>query len=504
MKLGEGFDLAYVRHVAPYLNIGIPFKLGLANLPIGTEPATQTGRTVTTSLDLVFQIMNMKDESKVIPYAFAGGGYFLEKFKNGHFQLPVGVGLNFRVSKFAFINLQGEFRKAFTDDRDNLQVGLGFNYLLHKTEPKEEMPADRDKDGTPDKLDQCPDAPGPSAAKGCPDRDSDGVADKQDQCPDDAGPVETKGCPDFDADGVADKDDDCPREAGTLRGCPDTDGDEVADKDDKCPSQAGPASNNGCPPAQDSDGDGFPDETDGCPTTSGPLAGCPDSDGDGVADQDDQCPNEPGLKNNAGCPATKDSDGDGFDDKTDECPTLAGSINGCPDTDKDGIADKNDPCPEKAGPFAGCPDTDGDGVPDNKDKCITTPGLKDNFGCPEVKKETKERLAFATKAVQFETARAVLKMESYAILDELTGILRQYPDYKLSISGHTDNVGDDMRNQRLSEERAKACYDYFMFRGVKSERIRAAGFGKSRPIADNRSAEGRELNRRVEFELILD
>ncbi len=502
LKLGEGFELAYFRHVAPYLNIGIPFKLGLASLPNAIEPATQSTRTVTTSLDFVFQFMNMTEESKITPYAFAGGGYFLEKFESGHFQIPVGAGLNFRVSKFAFVNVQAEFRKAFTDDRDNLQLGAGFVYLLHKGEPPVEAPMDTDKDGTPDKLDLCPTVPGPTTAKGCPDADSDGLGDTEDACPNDSGPVETKGCPDYDSDGVADKDDLCPTESGTLRGCPDTDGDEVADKDDKCPMQAGPVSNNGCPPAKDSDGDGFPDETDLCPTTSGTLASGPDSDSDGVADQDDKCPTEAGLKTNAGCPATKDTDGDGFDDNTDECPTQAGTLRGCPDSDKDGVADKSDPCPDKAGAFGGCPDTDGDGFSDDRDKCPTTAGP--NSGCPEIKKETKERLAFATQAVQFETAKAVLKMESYAVLDELTGILRQYPDYRLSISGHTDDIGDTERNQRLSEDRAKACYDYFIFRGVKPDRLRAVGFGEDRPIADNKSSEGRELNRRVEFELTLD
>jgi outer membrane protein OmpA-like peptidoglycan-associated protein len=95
-------------------------------------------------------------------------------------------------------------------------------------------------------------------------------------------------------------------------------------------------------------------------------------------------------------------------------------------------------------------------------------------------------------------------MESYAILDEVNGILRQYPDYKLAISGHTDDIGDARANQTLSESRSKACYDYFIFRGVKTERIRYAGFGEDRPIANNGTSAGREMNRRVEFELTLD
>lgn len=111
------------------------------------------------------------------------------------------------------------------------------------------------------------------------------------------------------------------------------------------------------------------------------------------------------------------------------------------DSDGDGIADKDDPCPNAPGAFGGCPDTDGDGLADNLDKCPTMAGAAGSNGCPEVKKETKDRLAFATQAVQFETGKAKLKTSSYGILDEIVEILRQYPDYKLAISGHTDDVG---------------------------------------------------------------
>lgn len=439
-KLGEGFEVGYFRNVAPFLNVGVPFKLGLAKLP-GIE-----GNTVTTSIDLVFQLVNLKNDAKITPYAFAGGGYFLEEFENGHAQLPFGVGANFRISKYAFINAQAEFRKALKDNRDNAQIGIGFVYLLHKGEPK---PVDTDKDGVPDPQDQCPTQPGPAVTMGCPDRDNDGVADKDDACPTEPGSVATKGCPDQDSDGVADKDDDCPTEAGALQGCPDTDRDGVADKDDDCPTEAGT------------------------------VKGCPDSDNDGVANKDDKCPRQAGPADNGGCPVKKDSD-------------------------EDGVPDEEDPCPTAAGPFNGCPDTDGDSVADNLDKCPTTPGLATNYGCPEVKKETKERLEFAMRAVQFETGKAVLKGSSFKVLDEIIEIMNQYPDYKLSISGHTDDVGTAENNLLLSTERAKACSDYLLYRGISEERLRSKGYGESKPMVSNNSPAGREQNRRVEFELVLD
>ena len=101
---------------------------------------------------------------------------------------------------------------------------------------------------------------------------------------------------------------------------------------------------------------------------------------------------------------------------------------GCPeelvkDSDNDGTPDKNDLCPTTAGTLNGCPDSDGDGVTDNLDKCPNSAGPLTNNGCPEIKKEVKERLAFATKNVQFESGKAVLKTDSYHILEEVAGIL---------------------------------------------------------------------------------
>lgn len=541
LKVGQGFEFAYFRNIAPALNVGVPLKLGLAKLP------GETTNSTISSFDLVFRLENMKSEAKVIPFAFGGAGYVLEEFKNGHPQFPFGAGVHFRVSRFAFINVQAEFRKALIDNRDNLHLGVGYVYLLHKSEDQpvkpmqEKINDDIDLDGVVNELDKCPTEPGPASALGCPDKDGDGIGDADDLCPDDPGTFDTGGCPDYDKDGVADKDDECPNQAGSLNGCPDADYDGIADKDDKCPTEAGTAANMGCPEKADRDNDGVADEMDACPDQAGPVNGCPDMDKDGVADKDDRCPDVAGTIANQGCPEIKDRDGDGVADDVDPCPDQAGPLKGCPDADLDGIADKddkcptqagtvqnngcpeakapaftvsdkdgdgvpdkNDPCPDKAGPFGGCPDSDGDGVADNLDKCPDVVGSSDNHGCPEVKKEVKDKLAYAAHAVQFETAKAVLKGESYEVLDQIVQIMRENPAYTMSISGHTDDVGSDESNLKLSQDRAKACYDYFLFKGIKADRLRYAGFGEARPIADNNTAEGREANRRVEFELSLE
>ena len=336
--------------------------------------------------------------------------------------------------------------EEFEDSNIQFPLGAGLDIRLGKAEP------DTDRDGVPDKEDACPTEPGPEASQGCPDRDGDGVIDKNDQCPDDPGPPETNGCPDNDKDGIRNLDDQCPDEAGPVatNGCPDRDNDGVIDRFDQCPDEYGLPANNGCP-LSDRDGDSIPDEADLCPDEPGTVAtrGCPDRDGDGFADRDDRCPDQPG------------------------------SISGCPDSDGDGLIDPDDKCPQEAGPVS-------------------------NQGCPEIKEEDQEVLRVAMRDVQFETGKATLLNESLQVLDQIVEIMDRYRSYKLRISGHTDSVGDESSNQVLSEERAKACYQYLTSKGVSPSRMTFFGFGETQPIASNRTAQGRRLNRRVEFELYIE
>ena len=165
--------------------------------------------------------------------------------------------------------------------------------------------------------------------------------------------------------------------------------------------------------------------------------------------------------------------------------------------------DDDDKCPTVAGltAFMGCPDTDGDGIEDPKDKCPNTYGPISNNGCPIIEAADREVLSFAMKAVQFELGKATLKSESFSVLNQIVSIMRKYPDYKLTIEGHTDNTGASDVNQKLSENRAKSCYDYLLQKGIPAIRMTYKGFGQTRPIADNSTYSGRTLNRRVEFNL---
>ncbi len=147
-------------------------------------------------------------------------------------------------------------------------------------------------------------------------------------------------------------------------------------------------------------------------------------------------------------------------------------------------------------------DPDGDGVMDKIDSCPTIPGPASNRGCPLIEKADREVLDFAMRAVQFDLGRATLKVESFTILDKVAKIMKKYPDYNLSIEGHTDNTGSDQFNLDLSERRAKVCYEYLISIGIPVSRLSYAGFGPKKPISSNSNETGRYLNRRVEFNLL--
>jgi outer membrane protein OmpA-like peptidoglycan-associated protein len=279
----------------------------------------------------------------------------------------------------------------------------------------------------------------------------------------------------------------------------DTDGDGIYDKNDACPEVAGLKQFNGCP---DTDADGIIDRNDGCPDVFGlaALDGCPDTDGDGIADKDDACPEVAGLAALNGCP---DTDGDGIADKDDACTEVAGLavFEGCPDTDKDGIADKDDKCPTVAGPNenSGCPilDADKDGVPDLQDDSATVAGPASNKGYPE----NIESFKIQAKSVFFDKNKSTFKAgdaATIASLDAMREILRNYPNAKFSIQGHTDNDGSDAFNQKLSEDRANAVRNALIEKGIKPENLVAVGFGETKPIASNKTKEGKAQNRRTE------
>ena len=233
--------------------------------------------------------------------------------------------------------------------------------------------------------------------------------------------------------------------------------------------------------------------------------GSKDTDKDGIPDNKDACPEVAGLKEFNGCP---DTDGDGIADKDDACPEVAGlkEFNGCPDTDGDGVPDKDDKCPDVAGPAenGGCPwpDTDGDGVLDKDDLCPEVAGPASNKGCPEPDEKEQKQLNQYAKTILFDTGKATIKFQSAEVLNQIINVLKKYPNSRFRIEGHTDSTGKKAKNMILSQNRADAVKVYLIQGGIDAGRLESQGFGPEKPIASNKNKKGRELNRRVEINLI--
>ena len=263
----------------------------------------------------------------------------------------------------------------------------------------------------------------------------------------------------------------------------DTDGDGINDDVDKCPNEA-------------EDKDGFQDE-DGCPD--------PDNDNDGIPDAQDKCPLEAedkdGFQDEDGCP-DPDNDGDGIPDAQDKCPNEA--------EDKDGFQDE-DGCPD--------PDNDGDGVPDAQDKCPDQPetknGYQDEDGCPD---EIPAKIKLFTGVIQginFKVSSADLLPSSNGTLNKAVAVLKEFPELKMEVQGHTDDQpfikkkGQQFEdNQALSQGRAESVKAYFVKNGIDESRLTAKGYGSTVPVEDPTTLKGAKLNaaraknRRVEFKLV--
>ena len=120
----------------------------------------------------------------------------------------------------------------------------------------------------------------------------------------------------------------------------------------------------------------------------------------------------------------------------------------------------------------------------------------------EVAPELKVGESITLKNVFFQTGKYTLLDISIVELDKVVEMMQQHPTLRIELGGHTDNVGSEASNQKLSEQRAKAVYDYLVQHGVPSDRLAYKGYGQSQPVADNSTPEGRSLNRRTVFTII--
>lgn len=217
-----------------------------------------------------------------------------------------------------------------------------------------------------------------------------------------------------------------------------------------------------------------------------------DPDHDGILGAADKCPTEPedkdGFQDDDGCP-DPDNDNDGILDKDDKCPNEA--------EDKDGFEDE-DGCPD--------PDNDKDGIPDEKDKCPNEPetvnGYQDEDGCPDEVPAAIKKFTGVIQGINFKTGSADITKDSHTVLDKAVQVLVDYPDVRLEIGGHTDNVGKAEFNKELSQKRAESVKAYMVGKGIASDRLTAVGYGMDKPLTSNKTAADKAKNRRTEFTLI--
>ncbi|MGH8461138.1 MAG: OmpA family protein [Stenotrophobium sp.] len=145
----------------------------------------------------------------------------------------------------------------------------------------------------------------------------------------------------------------------------------------------------------------------------------------------------------------------------------------------------------------GLKDSDGDGVVDSADKCPNTPPHTrvDGDGCPLGK-------VISLKGLHFEFNKTRIMPDGETILNYAAGLLKKYPDMNVEVAGYTDSVGSVKYNEKLSQGRAQAVKDYLVKAGIPDSQMTVKGYGKANPIASNKTADGRELNRRVELRIL--
>jgi outer membrane protein OmpA-like peptidoglycan-associated protein len=242
--------------------------------------------------------------------------------------------------------------------------------------------------------------------------------------------------------------------------------------------------------------DAGPEDFDGY--QDGDFCADPDNDADGVPDTEDDCRNDPedpdGFLDGDGCP-DRDNDADGVLDGEDECPLES--------EDRDGWKDLD-----------GCPDLDNDedGIEDGVDQCPMEPEDADQYqdadGCPEPGPDkatvtvTDTRILISDR-IYFDFDQDTIRSVSKPLLDRVAKVIRELPRHrKIRVEGYTDSHGNDEYNRDLSYRRARAVVEYLASQGVSRRRLEYKGYGEQNPVAPNDTAEGRALNRRVEFTIM--
>lgn len=262
-RMEPSLTVMYAQGLHPKVDFMSRLTGSFLRYPFRTKSEIVEEDKIYVEADANVNLKLLTDRYIIVPYLQAGIGAATTQ---GTFmaQIPLGVGLQVKVGRNTFINLNSNYRIPVTAPANySLMHSFGVLSSIYDDKPvapkplppapQPAPPADGDGDGVVDSLDACPDVAGLADLKGCPDSDKDGITDKEDKCPNEAGIAKYGGCPipDTDKDGINDEVDKCPNDAGVERyeGCPvpDTDKDGINDEEDKCPALAGTADEMGCP-----------------------------------------------------------------------------------------------------------------------------------------------------------------------------------------------------------------------------------------------------------------
>ncbi|MGH1362968.1 MAG: OmpA family protein [Calditrichia bacterium] len=302
---------------------------------------------------------------------------------------------------------------------------------------------------------------------------------------------------DPDADGLLNKEE---KKLGTDRENYDTDGDGLSDGEEVTQHNSDPlkadtdddgladgeevGTYNTDPNNADSDGDGLDDMSEALKHNTNPLK--KDSDGDRLSDKDE-------IEVSKTDPNKNDTDSDGLDDGSELSEYKTDALKA--DTDDDGLNDGKEVKVNKTNPLVA--DTDAGSVNDGAEVARGTNPL--NADDDVVLEVTNVGARIVLDGIVFASGKSAITSTSEAILEQAYQTLVAYPDMEVEIHGFTDSQGGARSNQRLSQRRADSVRAWLLRKGVVGNRVKAVGFGEDSPIADNKTAEGRAQNRRIEF-----
>jgi outer membrane protein OmpA-like peptidoglycan-associated protein len=252
------------------------------------------------------------------------------------------------------------------------------------------------------------------------------------------------------------------------------------------------------------------DENDVCPNYAGPkeLDGCPDYDGDLVPDHRDACPEVPGEEAYHGCkegyPSLDPENREKYkivvpekqvykdaNEKIVRKTTTTTTTTQAPSTQQSSSTIRRSTTT-----------TSSTSNGQRSTSSVSTGTRTSSSSSSSVSSEVRGVFDEALTGIKFNSSKATLKKSSYATLNKVVRILSINKDLNVSINGHTDSTGDPVKNKSLSLARANSVKKFLMSRGIAENRLKTIGHGIEKPIADNSTPQGRELNRRVEFVVI--